>query len=375
MLWFGVTGGSAASFEVQETTPFRFLQPVAKPLRAARRPAYAEAMPITLKDVAEMAGVSRSAVSRTFTEGASVSEKTRAKVESAAAALGYHPNALASSLTTGRTKLIGLVANNFHNPFFLEVFDLFTRGLQDRGLRPLLVNLTDETEPEHSVRLLRQYSVDGVIVASSTLPPGFADAFHKAGIPAVHSFGRLAGDQGVQVIGIDNAECGRIAARTLAARGYRRIAFLGGPETATSTQDRIAGFLEEAARHPGVTVSQTFARAYSFDAGRVEMTKLLMTDPAEAYFCGDDVIAIGALSAAQSAGLNVPGDIGLIGLNDMEMARWENINLTTIRQPVGEIIECSVARVVRLLDAPDTPAKAQLFPCHLVERGTLRPLP
>ena len=126
-------------------------------------------MAITLKDVAERAGVSRSAVSRTFTEGASVSLKTRRKVERAAEELGYHPNALASSLTTGRTKLIGLVSNNFHNPIFLEVFDRFTRGLQDRGLRPLLVNLTDETDPVNSVRLLRQYSVDGVIVASSTL--------------------------------------------------------------------------------------------------------------------------------------------------------------------------------------------------------------
>jgi len=102
-------------------------------------------MSVTLKDVAKRAGVSRSAVSRTFTNGASVSDSMRAKVEMAAADLGYTPNALASSLTTGRTRLIGLVSNNFHNPFFLEVFDLFTRGLQDRGLRPLLVNLSDET--------------------------------------------------------------------------------------------------------------------------------------------------------------------------------------------------------------------------------------
>ena len=122
-------------------------------------------MAVTLKDVAERAGVSRSAVSRTFTDGASVSARTRAKVEQAADALGYAPNALASSLTTGRTKLIGLIANNFHNPLILEVFDLFTRGLQDRGLRPLLVNLSGATDPAASVRMLRQYSVDGVIVA------------------------------------------------------------------------------------------------------------------------------------------------------------------------------------------------------------------
>ena len=144
-------------------------------------------MGATLKDVAERAGVSRSAVSRAFTDGASVSTKMRQRVEKAAKELGYHPNALASSLTTGRTKLIGLVSNNFHNPIFLEVFDLFTRSLQDRGLRPLLVNLSDETDPEHSVQMLWQYRVDGVIVASSTLPSKFSKAFHDAGLPVVHT--------------------------------------------------------------------------------------------------------------------------------------------------------------------------------------------
>lgn len=332
-------------------------------------------MSVTLKDVAELAGVSRSAVSRTFTEGASVSEKTRRKVERAAERLGYRPNALASSLTTGRTKLIGLVANNFHNPFFLEVFDLFTRGLQERGLRPLLVNLSEETAPESSVQLLRQYSVDGVIVASSTLSPDFAHAFRDARMPVVHSFGRFSSSPRVPIVGIDNVECGRMAARTLIQRGYRRIAFLGGPEAATSTQDRISGFLEVAAAHPEVSYSHSFATNYSFDAGRVEMTKLLMTDPAEAYFCGDDVIAIGALSAAQSAGMNVPHDVGLIGLNDMEMTRWENINLTTIHQPIPEMIRSSIELVVSMLDNDTQRApEVRLFPCNIVERGTLRPL-
>ena len=88
----------------------------------------------TLGEVAALAGVSRSAVSRTFTEGASVSTLTRTKVEKAASQLGYRPNLLARSLTTRKTGLVGLVANNFHNPIFLEVFDLFTRELQRKGL-------------------------------------------------------------------------------------------------------------------------------------------------------------------------------------------------------------------------------------------------
>ncbi len=330
-------------------------------------------MAVTLRDVALRAGVSRSAVSRTFTEGASVSAKTRAKVEKAAAELRYSPNAIASSLTTGRTKLIGLVSNNFHNPLFLEVFDLFTRGLQDRGLRPLLVNLSDETDPANSVRMLRQYSVDGVIVASSTLPPSFAEAFRDAGVPVVHSFGRYTTSPHVHVVGIDNIACGRMAAEALIARGHRSVAFLGGPEKATSTQDRAGGFLDALSRHPEIEVSISYASAYSFDAGRAEMQRLLQSTPAEADFCGDDVLSIGALSAIRDAGLRVPDDIGIIGLNDMEMSRWENINLTTIRQPVAQIIGASIDLVVETIQHPDRHPETRLFPCRVIERGTLRP--
>ncbi len=320
------------------------------------------------------AGVSRSAVSRTFTEGASVSAKTRAKVEKAANDLGYTPNALASSLTTGRTKLIGLIVNNFHNPLILEVFDLFTRGLQDRGLRPLLVNLSDATDPAASVKMLRQYSVDGVIVASSTLPSSFAESFQNAGLPVVHAFGRYAIAPDVHVVGIDNVACGRMAAESLVQRGYRRLAFLGGPRTATSTQDRVAGFLGALAPYPEIRVTTSYATDYSFDAGRAEMQRLLAETPAEAYFCGDDLLAVGALSAIEEAGLSVPGDIGLIGLNDMEMARWQLIGLTTIHQPVAQIIEAAIDLVVSIIETPDRPPEVRLFPCRVIERRTLRAL-
>ncbi len=331
-------------------------------------------MAVTLKEVAERAGVSRSAVSRTFTEGASVSARTRAKVEKAARELGYAPNALASSLTTGRTKLIGLIVNNFQNPLFLDVFELFTRGLQDRGLRPLVVNLTSATDPAESLRMLRQYSVDGVIVASSTLPPSFASAYRAAGLPVVHTFGRHALSPDVHVVGIDNMACGRMAAEALIRRGHGRIGFLGGPEAATSTQDREAGFLAALRAHPEIAVSVSYATGYTFDAGRAEMQRLLAAGtPAEAYFCGDDLLAVGAMSAILDAGLTVPGDIGLIGLNDMEMARWQNIALTTIRQPLAQIIEAAIDLVVATVEEPDRHVEIRLFPCRLIERESLRP--
>ncbi|MDB4008980.1 LacI family DNA-binding transcriptional regulator [Amylibacter sp.] len=330
-------------------------------------------MIVTLKDVAELAGVSRSAVSRTYTEGASVSLKTREKVKKAALELGYSPNALASSLTTGRTKMIGLVSNNFRNPFFLEVFDLFTRGLQERGLRPLLVNLSEETEPEASIKMLRQYSVDGVIVASSTLKPGFSKAFKDAGFPVVHPFGSHNENPIVDVLGIDNIMAGRMAALTLIARGYSKIAFLGGPQTATTTIDRGKGFLSVINAHSNCSCSTSFATEYSFEAGRSSMLELMKGKLAEAYFCADDVLSIGALSALQSGGYSVPKDIGIIGLNNMEMASWDNINLTTISNPLPEIISASIDRVSAIVENASIRPEGQLFECKVIERGTLRP--
>jgi DNA-binding LacI/PurR family transcriptional regulator len=326
----------------------------------------------TLKEVAELAGVSTSAVSRAYTDGASVSAKTRAKVEAAAKALGYAPSLIARSLATNRTKLIGLVANNFQNPVFLDVFDLYTRALQARGFRPLLVNLTDVADPSDSARLLRQYSVDGVIVATSTLPPGFAVAFRDAGLKIVHAFGRTTRRPPVHVVGIDNVAAGQLAAKTLIERGYRRVAFLGGPRAATSTHDRASGFVK-GIRAAGVDSPRLdYALAYSYDSGRAAIRPLLEEARLEAIFCGDDLICMGAMDAARAAGRTVPGDLGFLGFNDMAMARWAPYSLTTIRQPIDDIIRCSVELILELVEEPLAAPTSTVFPCAVVERSTLR---
>ena len=329
-------------------------------------------MAITIKEVAKRAGVSRSAVSRAFTDGASISVKTLAKVEKAAKELGYRPSLIARSLTTKRTRLIGLVANNFQNPAFLEVFDYFTYELQERGFRPILVNLSHETSPEKSLQMLRQYSVDGVIVATSTLPSNFAGAFRRAGIPVVHSFGKHQATSDVHVVGIDNVRCGELAAETIFERGYRTIGVIAGPESATSTQDRVEGFLRRA-KALGLKVAKIcYASNYSYSAGREAMTKLRSNMKFEAVFCGDDLICMGAMDSAREAGLAVPSQIGFLGVNDINMAGWAAYNLTTIRQPIRDIIQSSVELILDLVDNPDRVIESRLFRCAVIERGSLR---
>jgi DNA-binding LacI/PurR family transcriptional regulator len=321
--------------------------------------------------VAKLAGVSRSAVSRSFTVGASIAPSTLLRVREAAEHLGYRPNILARSLTTGQTGLVGLVANNFHNPVYLEWFDIFTRLLQARGLRTLLINLTDEVEPLRSLDLLLQYQVDAVVVATSTLPISFASAFADAGLPVVHAFGR-DNDGDFDVVGIDNREAGRIAARRLLACGYQAVGFLGGPENSTSTGDRLAGFMDVVEAFPGVTCQVSFSQAYSFEGGFEAMQALMSGDLAQGYFCGDDVVSIGAMSALRRGGIKVPEAVGIIGFNNVEMAAWDNIRLTTVAQPLKQIVEVTVERLQAQLQSkvPYQP-RAELLPCEIIERDTL----
>jgi DNA-binding LacI/PurR family transcriptional regulator len=138
----------------------------------------------------------------------------------------------------------------------------------------------------------------------------------------------------------------------------------------------MAGFLAEATRHAGPGPVVRFADAYSFDAGRAAMqADLAAATDTEAWFCGDDVLSLGAISALRDAGLSVPGDVGVIGLNDMEMAGWAGVALTTIHQPFAEIIGASIDLVAAMLDDPARLPESRIFPCRVVERGTLRAPP
>jgi DNA-binding LacI/PurR family transcriptional regulator len=165
-----------------------------------------------------------------------------------------------------------------------------------------------------------------------------------------------------------------MAARELIRRGYKRCCVSGRAGKCNLDARPVSRLHGRTGAAPRISVRHTFAEAYSFNAGRKEMLARLKDKPAEAYFCGDDVLSIGALSAISDSDLKVPDDIGLIGLNDMEMAGWENIDLTTIHQPIKQIIASSIELIVSMLDTPERYPEARLFPCRVVERGTLKPV-
>ncbi|MGB0941112.1 MAG: LacI family DNA-binding transcriptional regulator [Marinomonas sp.] len=327
---------------------------------------------VTQKEVAEKAGVSLSAVSRAFTDGASVSAKTKEKIEKAAKALGYKPNILAQSLMTNRTKLIGIVSSNFENPAFIEVFDLITRELQAKGYRSLLENLTEKCEPEAVLDRLLQYRVDGVLFISSVLPTIFAEVCAKAKLPAAIMFGRANTNGPINVVTADNSGGGKLGAELLLERGYQRIAFLGGPEDATTTIDRKQSVIDTLKAQGHELVAIEHCSSYSYEAGRQKSLELLSKNAdIDAIFCGDDILAIATLDTVRDLGKKCPEEIGILGFNDILMASWGAYNLSTVQQPIQQMVLAAVDIIISRIENPELGTETRLLPCKLVERGTL----
>lgn len=332
---------------------------------------------VTLADVAERAKVSTSAVSRTFKPGgAPVAKKTKARVLKAAEELGFRPNILARSLMTGRSAMIALVSNAFENPYVMSILDAFTIELQNRNLRPVVFNLSHDYDRKEVVTLMAQYQIDGVLIASSTIDPAFIENVNKAQIPAVIAFGREVGQAPVSAAFVDNVEGGRMAARELVRRGYRRMGFIGAPETVSTSKDRLAGFREALHSEKLEPVAVAHGGDYSHEAGRKAAKKLLEAHPdIDALFCGDDLLGMGALDAIRfDLDRRVP-ETGVIGFNDIGMASWPAYDLTTFRTHTEQVVANAIDMLEAQIENGPRPRETRMTACELVVRGSLRALP
>lgn len=332
---------------------------------------------VTLADVAERAKVSTSAVSRTFKPGgAPVSKKTKTRILKAAEELGFRPNMLARSLMTGRSAMIALVSNSFENPYVMKILDAFTIELQHRNLRPLVFNLSHNYDRREVVSLMAQYQIDGVLIASSTIDPGFIDNISKEHIPTVIAFGRAVGEAPVSAAFVDNVQGGRLAASELLRRGYRRMGFIGAPEFVTTTRDRLTGFREALHAEKLQPVAIVHGEDYSHESGRLAARKLLETHPdIDALFCADDLLGMGALDAIRvDLGRQVP-ETGVIGFNDITMASWPAYDLTTFRTHTEQVVANAIDMLEAQIENGPKPRETRMTACELVVRGSLRKLP
>lgn len=333
---------------------------------------------VTSNDVARLAGVSQSAVSRAFTPGAMVSDQMRARVIEAARKLGYRPNAIARTLSSRRSRIVGVVVSYLENQFYPVVIEGLSKRLRQHGYH-LLLFCTDTEDADAMLAEILQYQVDGIVMASTTLSSGMARNCADAGIPVVQ-FNRTARQSPSSSVATDNVAGGRAAARLLCQGGHQRIAFIAGLEDTSTSRDREQGFLEGLAEHG----QRCFARAvgdYRHD-GAVRATLELFASRAEgaprpdAVFVANDHMAIAVMDTLrQQLGLRVPDDVSVVGFDDVPQAAWGAYQLSTVRQPAAQMIDATVELLLRQFDSDQALREEIVLPAELVVRRSTRPVP
>jgi DNA-binding LacI/PurR family transcriptional regulator len=329
---------------------------------------------ITAQDVARLAGVSQSAVSRVFTPGASASKITVQKVRAAAEQLGYRPDPLARAMITGRTRIIGLVVAYLENQFYPMALERLSRALQERGYHILVFMAENSTDKvAEVVQELIDYRVDGIITASVSMSNDLTARLLALGIPVVN-FNRGQDDARLTDITSDNIAGARRATEFLIAAGHTRIAHVMGWQGSSTGRDRATGFrlaMDAAGLTPHAMIDGMYDRDTAAAAARAMCQG---PDRPDAIFVGNDHMAFAVMDELRFAlGLRVPQDVSVIGYDDVPMAAWPAYGLTTIRQPVNRMVAASVDAILGLIDGTATPQKTRIDGPLMVRASALIP--
>ena len=326
----------------------------------------------TAHDVARLAGVSQSAVSRAFTPGASVSADTRERVSRAAAELGYRPNLFARSLIKRESSLVGVVIPDLVNPFYAALLERLSAELRALGYRVLLFNTRLSEDADPVLDEVLNYQVAALILVSSTLKSGLADECRRIGLPVVQ-LNRVAAGANVSSVVGDNAEGARTIAKFLVAGGHQRIAFMAGLDTSSTNREREDAFVA-ALHEEGVALHARVSARYSPELAREAARELLSSPtPPDAIFCANDHMAIPALSVARHEFRLAPGaDISIIGFDDAPLSAWPEISLTTYRQPFDEMAVRAVEIVARKIQHEALEPSTVVLQGELIVRGSAR---
>lgn len=324
----------------------------------------------TSYDVAEHAGVSQATVSRAFDPNGNISDATRARVLQAARELGYQPNAIARGLTTKRTEIVGLILGDITRSFFYpRLLVEFTRRLQAMGKQVMFFN-TSETRPvDEILHRVLSYRLDALVIASTTPGEEIIEVCTHRGMQVI-LLNRTAPETSANSISTDNEWGGRLAADAFVDAGHQKLAFLAGIEVTSTNVLRQKGFVDRLLER-GCAPPMVEQGEYTYDSGReVGLRVLDRDDPPDAIFCAADIIALGAMDAARfELGIKIPDEVSIIGYDDIPMARWPTYDLTTIRQPVTEIVNAAVQLLTQRKTQILTRQQISL-PVELIRRGS-----
>ncbi len=329
----------------------------------------------TMEEVAKLAGVSPATVSRVLSKNPSISAETATRVMEAVDKLNYRPNVHARRLAIGKSDLFGLVISEIANPFFAEIIRGFQAAAWERGFDVLLLNTEyDDHRADIAVHKLIENSVRGVAVITSSLPDSALETLTSKGIAAV-TLNPVATGRLVSTVTIDYERGLMQAIDHVAALGHRSAAVIAGPES-NRTATAIKHVLVEGLRQKGLDPHPVIHSDYHFGAGASAVQGIISAKSAPTVlFCGSDLIAMGAISALEEAGVEVPHHISIVGIDDLPFSFLARPALTTIRVPREELGQTAFAALEKVLKLKRQKGNEHIVETELVVRKSTAPKP
>ncbi len=330
---------------------------------------------ITSHDVARLAGVSQPTVSRALNDHPKVSESTKQRVREAALALGYAPNAIGRALSTGRSTRIGLVVTDLDNQFYSYVIAPMHDELGRSGHELVLVTESDETGP--IAERLIGLGLAGVVLATTTVDSILPARLRDRKMPFVY-FNRTALGVEADAVVVDPSVGVANLASAVAEAGHTRAAAIFGPRN-TSTSEEREHAMRSAFEELGITLSRrdVLHGPFDFESGhRGALDLLARPDAPSLLVCANDVVALGALNAAAELGIDVPGQVSIVGFDDLPPSRWALVRLSTIAYDLDEMSREAARLIVRRVqDGAAEPVRRVAFETRWVPRATVAPPP
>ncbi|HHX82146.1 MAG TPA: LacI family transcriptional regulator [Pseudomonadaceae bacterium] len=322
-------------------------------------------------DVARLAGVSQAAVSRAFTPGASISQKTREKVLSAAETLGYRPNLLARSLITGRSGIIGVVVGSTQDAVVAATLDELLARLSEADRHILVFTTREADHADKQVEDLLKYRVDALLLMTANLSPTLAERCREEGIPVIFFNRQFGRSRGFITIEGNNRKGAEAIADHLVEQGYKKIGMMTGHEQSSTSHQREVAFTNHLAKKGIELVATESGHCHRVNAIEAARRLLDRKGRPDAVFCANDHMALAMIEVARwEFGLEIGRELGVAGFDDIEQSSWPSFDLTTYSYPVEDMI----GQVCKLLlaDPPATKPFRKAFNGELRVRGSTR---
>lgn len=327
---------------------------------------------VTSRDVAKLAGVSQSTVSRAYNPEYKLDPVLKEKVLDAARELGYSPNALARGLLSNRSGIIAIVTAYLDNPFYARVLQLFTSALQSLGFQSLLFVPEHNEDIDTVIDNVLSYRVDLVLLFGARVSTKAANTFNDNGIPTV-LFNRNIPLSQSSAVCCNDYQCGYLVANVLFDSGCRKFAFISGHSDASTNIDRQRGYTD-GLRFLGVDNCAIVQGGYRYEDGFAAAERLLSDSPdTDAIFCINDVSAVGVLDYIKSnTDKRIPEDISVVGFDDISIASHISNSLSTVRQPLTEMVDSTIKIITELLEEPNQRPVLKIINGEFVKRKTTR---